>query len=61
VTAARRLAAGFEEQHLMAAVLGQTIGKRGAGRACTDDDKVGRADVHAFPPAAGSLFSGSRI
>src|SRR6266550_6705827 len=42
-----RLAAGLEQQHLVAAVLGEAIGERGAGRACTNDDKVGRADVHA--------------
>ena len=41
-----RLAARFQQQHLMAAVLGQAIGERGAGRACSDDDVVGRADVH---------------
>src|ERR1043165_3933067 len=44
-----RLAAGFEQQHLVAAVLGQPIGKRGAGRPCTDDDVIGRADVHVRP------------
>ena len=44
-----RLAAGFQQQHLVAAAFGQAIGERGAGRACTDDDVVGRERGHSVP------------
>ena len=44
-----RLAAGLEQQHLVASVLGQAIGERRPCRARTHDDEIDRMLVHAFP------------
>ena len=55
------LAAGLEQQHLIAAVLGQAVRQRGAGGPCSDDDKIGRALVHAIPPSGFLVPWGGRI
>src|SRR5215208_4638678 len=54
-----RLTARLQQQHLMAAALGEGVIVRGAGRAGTDDDVIGRADVHSRPSS--SSFVEGRI
>ena len=43
------LAAGFQQQHLVAPALGEAAGQRGARRPGADDDEIDRALVHFRP------------
>ena len=52
-----RLAAGLEQQHLMATILGEAVGERGTCRSGADDDEIDSMLVHAFPQPPFSLRS----